>query len=239
MPITAILVMVISVFRKFNNSILNPVIFFLEESTDGMNGGSELSGDVEYESVSSARTRALSENEHSQPRIVSSGTQLEEVEPMAMVEEGGGNHDRLLKDVTAAADICRCNPCRCDPLLNDCSVSCNPVVDESVSDPDPPPMTVGGGCGCSKKGKTVQKKSVTQTKSGCGCNCGKAPAAVAIESPPDSSGELDSIQFPVLPCHPQETPSCSQTPDTDPCCIVVCLKHLKRQFLLDRQKCCA
>ncbi len=146
--------------------------------------------------------------------------------------------DQLLKDVTAAADICRCNPCRCDPLLNDCSVSCNPIVEESKKEPEASskssccgsgpkkPSSSGGCCG------SIDKKPAPS--GGCGCRCGQ-PAVnndpVPVEPVPPPS--LDH-------CHSEEAPSCSQSnSDPDPCCIVVCLKHLKRQYLMDRPKCCA
>lgn len=150
-------------------------------------------------------------------------------------EDGSEDHDRLLKDATAAADICRCNPCRCDPLLNDCSVSCNPVVD-TASTVNQPPVSGGGcGCGCNKKDEPSPNKAVNRM-SGCGCNCSGGPTA---SSSHENNGGLSPIQFPVMPCHPQEALPCSQPTDSDPCCIVVCLKHLKRQFLIDRPKCCA
>ncbi len=175
--------------------------------------------------VSSARTRAL---------IDHSSLRHSEIEQQSQAIE---DQDNLLKDVAAAADICRCNPCRCDPLLNDCSVSCNPVVD--ASDPNQPATTTGGGCGCgcSKKEGAVANKTVRRM-GGCGCNCGGGGASGASSSL-ENQGELNPSQLSVLPYHPQETSSCSQPSDSDPCCIVVCLKHLKRQFLIDRPKCCA
>ena len=126
--------------------------------------------------------------------------------------------DRLLKDVTAAADICRCNPCRCDPLLNDCSVSCNPVVEEQRKE--------DGGCcgskksagsGCCGGGGAAKNKS---SSSGCPCS-GRSETAAASADP------LEVVES-------------SEPPDAlDPCCIVVCLKHLKQQFRMERPKCCA
>lgn len=177
--------------------------------------------------MSSARTRALSDYESRRNLQVQPLDQMNH-----QVEDSSEDHDRLLKDATAAADICRCNPCRCDPLLNDCSVSCNPVVDASAA--NQPPAS-GCGCGCKKKEEPVTNKAVSRM-SGCGCNCGGGASA---SSSHENIGELSPIQFPVMPCHPQEALPCSQPTDLDPCCIVVCLKHLKRQLLIDRPKCCA
>ena len=112
----------------------------------------------------------------------------------------------LLKDVAAAADICRCNPCRCDPLRNDCTVSCNPVADQGelvaeICSPD------------------VSRKS-----GGCGCSCGRAPRA---------STPLVSA----MTCSQQQQQH--HEADADPCCIVVCIKHLKRQCVVaERPHCC-
>ncbi len=141
------------------------------------------------------------------------------------------DRDRLLKDVAAAVDICHCNPCRCDPLLNDCSVSCNPVVDSSSTEEPRTGKNCGCGCGSKKTTESMANKSANRM-TGCGCNCeGNSPL----------TGDLNSVQHPVSmsSCHPLEALPCSQSADSDPCCIVVCLKHLKRQYLMDRPKCCA
>lgn len=172
--------------------------------------------------VSSARTRALEANSFRGPHTS---------------EESCENHEHLLKDVAAAADICRCNPCRCDPMLNDCTVSCNPVVDGSSATTNIPSSGGGGcGCGCSKKEADIASKPVARL-GGCGCSCG---AGASASSPLESGDDLSALQqLPVMPFHPQEALPCSQPSDSDPCCIVVCLKHLKRQLLIDRPKCCA
>ena len=142
-------------------------------------------------------------------------------------------NNQLLKDVTAAVDICRCNPCRCDPLLNDCSVSCNPVLDGDV--PNNFPNSNGCGCGCGKKkdGNTASQprnsccsqtsESENRSHVSCGCSCNSSEAEV---------GQIKMS----LPCHSQDMITCSSDPD--PCCIVVCLKHLKQQYLMDRPNCC-
>ena len=185
-----------------------------EDSVDTVNGFPEGNLEQESEAVSAARTRAMAD--HSTHRNLPSEDQ-----------------DRLLKDATAAADICRCNPCRCDPLLNDCSVSCNPVVDASDANQTSSKPPTSGGC-CGKKEGTAATKPAGRV-GGCGCSCGTSSASSSLEN----HVEVDSNQHSVLPYHPQEALSGSQPSDSDPCCIVVCLKHLKRQFLLDRPKCCA
>lgn len=194
--------------------------------------GADESADIndvdQSETISAAFTGALPDhgNQHN--------SQMDQSEEL-MDEE---DRDRLLKDVAAAVDICHCNPCRCDPLLNDCSVSCNPVVDSLTEDSNQPRATAGKGCGCGcgKKSTTnepMASKSASRM-TGCGCNCeGSAP--------PASHGDVNSVQhLASMPsCHPPEALPCSQSTDPDPCCIVVCLKHLKRQYLMDRPKCCA
>lgn len=184
----------------------------------------------QMEIVSASHTRAISDLENM------CSSQIDQ--PDHLLNE---DHDRLLKDVAAAVDICHCNPCRCDPLLNDCSVSCNPVLDSLSMDDSSQPQTTTGkgcGCGCGKKpsNEPVANKSASRM-TGCGCNCESGPSNSALEN----NGELNPVQHPAsMPsCHQTEALPCSESSDADPCCIVVCLKHLKRQFLADRPKCCA
>lgn len=143
--------------------------------------------------------------------------------------EGNSENDGLLKDVAAAADICRCNPCRCDPVLNDCTVSCNPVVETDVVGESPAPSKTGGcncGCACGKKKDAAPAKTVNPSHGGCGCaTSGKDP--------------IDISSLPLSVLQPREGCTTQAPGDSDPCCIVVCLKHLKRQYLMDRPKCCA
>ncbi|KZS14681.1 putative Metal-responsive transcription factor 1 protein [Daphnia magna] len=197
-----------------------------EISTDGTG----ITDMYQMEIVSASHTRAISDLENM------CSSQIDQ--PDHLLNE---DHDRLLKDVAAAVDICRCNPCRCDPLLNDCSVSCNPVLDSSSMEDSSQLQTTTGkgcGCGCGKKpsNEPVVNKSASRM-TGCGCNCESGPSNSALEN----NGELNPVQHPAsMPsCHQTEALPCSESSDADPCCIVVCLKHLKRQFLADRPKCCA
>jgi hypothetical protein len=110
----------------------------------------------------------------------------------------------LLKDVAAAADICRCNPCRCDPLRNDCTVSCNPVAEPYEPAPE------------------ICSPEVPRKSGGCGCSCGRTPRS--------------STPLVAMSCSQQQQ---QQETDADPCCIVVCIKHLKRQCVVaERPHCC-
>lgn len=179
---------------------------------------------IDSDSISSARTRAMALERSAR------GTSVEQADRNDLV--GGTNaNDNLLKDVTAAADICRCNPCRCDPLLNDCSVSCNPVV-EPESQPSTSSSSGGvkpGGCGCACGSKKRENKVETRPPDrGCGCS---RPSQESSQEPAP----------PVQLCQSQDSsPVCSPLSDPDPCCIVVCLKHLKRQYLQDSRPhpCC-
>lgn len=207
-------------FNQNNSSVAFAFAFAEESSMDAANEIPDGNTELEPETISAARTRALPD--HNNHRNL----QIQQQQDVSMEE-----HDRLLKDVAAAADICRCNPCRCDPLLNDCSVSCNPVVDSSA---DPNQPAGGCSCGCSKNESAVANKA--SRMGGCGCSCGTS-ASSSLENTNGQLGQLD--QLPALPYHPQESLPCSEPLDSDPCCIVVCLKHLKRQYLIDRPKCCA
>ena len=132
--------------------------------------------------------------------------------PPPPVENGQTNDaddasNEILKDVTAAVDICRCNPCRCDPLLNDCSVSCNPVVDIVTEDPQ-------------HLSPASQATAAGQEKPACSCSCASKAASQMLAS--------------ITSCQARQ----SDQQGSDPCCIVVCLKHLKQQYLTDRPSCC-
>lgn len=198
-----------------------------EDSADIVDVDQE-NANLETSEVSSARTRALTDHESRR------NLQVQQTTEQIIIEEIHEDNDNLLKDVAAAADICRCNPCRCDPLLNDCSVSCNPVMDASTTD-QPQTKAGGCGCGCSKKDGQVANKTLSRM-SGCGCNCGGGGSASSTN---EANVDIDPLELPAKSCHSQEILPCSQSVDSDPCCIVVCLKHLKRQFLIDRPKCCA
>jgi len=142
----------------------------------------------------------------------------------------------MLKDVAAAVDICNCNPCRCDPLLNDCSVSCNPIVENKTKE-----VKSGGGgsgCGCSCNSKLKNASESLQNNSLSDFSVG-----FPFDSP--SGNEVDQIKLPLLSSHSQDIVSTCSMPvsadagsDTADCCIVVCLKHLKRQYPIERQHCC-
>ena len=136
----------------------------------------------------------------------------------------------LLQDVAAASDICRCHPCRCDPLLNDCSVSCNPVVESEPKVATPR----GCGCSCSSKPNVVDSKndqnnSMSNFSDGC-----------TLETP--SGNDASQIKLSDVPSHSQDIvssylPAASDPDDT--CCIVVCLKHLKQQYPKEKHHCFA
>ena len=187
---------------------------------------------VELETVSSARTRAMALDGNCSDSLEQmEHIDFEEIEPPS-------DNISLLKDVTAAADICRCNPCRCDPLLNDCSVSCNPVVEpENPSSASSPEGEKKGGCGCGCGSKKNASKAETRPPDrGCGCSCSSRPS-------PQENNSQEPPAAPVQLYQAQELPSvCSPPLDAaaDPCCIVICLKHhFTRQYLMEnRPNCC-
>ncbi len=102
-------------------------------------------------------------------------------------------NNALLKGVAAVADICRCNPCRCDPLRNACGVSCNPVADVAVESTTAPlPMSEPTSSKPPKNG-------------GCGCSCGASDTVAAAAPVVSSVGQnVSSCSYPQpTPCHPQ------------------------------------
>ena len=139
------------------------------------------------------------------------------------VDDHGGSS--MLKDVTAAVDICRCDPCRCDPLLNDCSVSCNPIVFDKAIDPVAAVAAAASGCNCSCSQRAKDRSSERPRCSG---SAGSGAEAA----------DVSQIKLSLLPRHSQDIVTCSPATDPDPCCIVVCLKHLNRQFSMEKPHCC-
>ncbi|KAF5296832.1 hypothetical protein FQA39_LY12350 [Lamprigera yunnana] len=94
-------------------------------------------------------------------------------------ERKGSNNSNVLKDITAAADICKCQNCKCGPL-NDCN-SCE-ESDASCDLNEMPKESYSSTCCSTCTSQCVTSKNVSKVQSSCCSGQSKANIETATKN---------------------------------------------------------